>query len=216
MRAQRAALRARRASRYSTPKLLLGPWRQRAASPRRAVAACCRATGKERPSAAPGAALPARQGRPGSPLRPARGAAPPLRWPKAQGVHHPGGGEQAHPAPGKGFCRGHRPRGGQLQHQVHPLPEGQGCSGPLVCQGGLPPLDPVAAHGTDHGAVRAKGLAHRLDVVPVAAVEGVIFRDDADCTHGPTTPRKILKFGKNSCPFPQNGLIYSCMNYFTP
>ena len=32
---------------------MLGSWRQRAASPRRAVAACCRATGKERPSASP-------------------------------------------------------------------------------------------------------------------------------------------------------------------
>lgn len=99
-------------------------------------------------------------------------------------VHHPRGGQQAHRPPGKGLRRRHGPGSGQLQHQIRPAGEGQGRPAPLVREGALPPLDPVAAHDAHHRRVRPQGPPRPGDVPGVSPVEGVVFCDDSGCGHG--------------------------------
>ena len=59
----------------------------------------------------------------------------------------------------------------------------------------------------DSRAVRSEGLGEHAKMMTVAAVKGIVFRDDADCMHRPTSLQKKFEiWGKNSCPFHKNGL----------
>ena len=103
--------------------------------------------------------------------------------PEGQGVHHPCRGQYPHAPPRKGLRRGGGPGRGQLQHQIRPTPQGHPRPGPLVGKGALPPLDPVAAHGADHGTVPQcpAGLGN---LPGMSEMEGIIFGDDAHNVHG--------------------------------
>ena len=100
---------------------------------------------------------------------------------EAQHLHAAQRIEQRYRAEGESFRRGQRPRRRQLQHQIRPAREGSPGPVRLGQQGGFPPLDKVAAHdGDDMGraapAVRGAGA---LDMMGMAVVKGVVFRDDA-------------------------------------
>ncbi len=115
----------------------------------------------------------------------------PVRLPalaaEGQAGHHAGRRQKLHRPPGEGLRRGHRPGGGQLQHQIHAALQGRPGPGPLVQHGALPPLDPVPAHHRHHGAPAQPPPGFR-DVEGVPPVEGVILRHNARSLHGPPSP----------------------------
>ena len=105
--------------------------------------------------------------------------------------------QQGYRPPGEVLCRGHRPHRGQLQHQIHPAPQGQAGAGPLVRDGAVGLLHPVAAHHRHHGAVLPQGRPGLGDLVRMPGVEGVIFRCDAGNFHGqfPSCGNFLSKLG---------------------
>ena len=97
---------------------------------------------------------------------------------EGEDVHHAAGPEQGDGARSKGLGGGGRPHCGQLQHQVRPPGQGPARPGPLVRCGAGAPLDPVAAHDSDDGAVRTQEPPGAGDLIGVASVEGIVFGYD--------------------------------------
>ena len=101
--------------------------------------------------------------------------------------HQAGFLQQLHAAPGKALRSGHRPRRGQLQYQVRPVPDGHLRPGKLVHGGKFPPLGEAATHGTHHRSLPVQLLQHP----PVPQMEGVIFADHAENGHAITPFQEI-------------------------
>ena len=119
---------------------------------------------------------------------------------KGQHIHHAAALQNGHRAPCEGLRGGHRPHGGQLQHQVNPSQQSQPRPGPLVQHGGPSTLDPVAAHHGNHGTVLLQSLAGTGNLVGVSGVEGIVFGNDANNLHEIDLLVDYLPlFQKNGC-----------------
>ena len=99
---------------------------------------------------------------------------------EGEDIHHPRGCQERYRPPGKPLGGGGGPHSGQLQHQVHTAGQGHLCTGPLIGNCTLPPLDPVAAHDGHHGGLLPELPPGLLNVPGVSGMERVIFRDNSD------------------------------------
>ena len=110
---------------------------------------------------------------------------------EGEDVHHPRGCQERYRPPGKPLGGGGGPHSGQLQHQVHTAGQGHLCTGPLIGNCTLPPLDPVAAHDGHHGGLLPELPPGLLNVPGVSGMERVIFRDNSDDFQGRPSCGKI-------------------------
>ena len=132
---------------------------------------------------------------------------------KGQHIHHPGGVQDGYRPSGKGLRRGHGPHRGQLQHQIYAPHQGQPGPRPLVRDGAVRLLHPVAAHHSHRRQVRPQQLPGTGQLERVAGVKGVVFRNDPDGPHGVFSFSKEIGkfFAKKGCLSPVSAVKWSGM-----
>ena len=114
---------------------------------------------------------------------------------EAQMGQNPQPAEDAHAAAGKAFCRLQGIGRGVFHHQI--CPRLHGCPGPAVLwqERPLAPLDKIAGHTADDGAVCSQPPPDLLPMKYMAAVQRIIFRNHAANPH--KYLRKGCQTGKN-------------------
>ena len=99
------------------------------------------------------------------------------------------GVEERNRAEGKVLRGRKRPGKGQFQYQIHPSRERGPDPVGFGKQGGLPPLDKGAAHhGGDMGGSAAVLAACTVNLISVAAVKWIVFRDNTRYFHENNPP----------------------------
>ena len=104
---------------------------------------------------------------------------------EAEGIAHPG--EDLHTPGGEAFGGRQGGGDGQLQYQVGAAFDGGACPEGFVDDGGMAPLDKIAAHGADNGAIGTEFLPDQGNLLLMAQVQGVVFANNTN-GHGRKPP----------------------------